>query len=261
MTVKYSILDPTGNITALVADEVEIGSQPYVASLIMKNEPAVEQVGFLDVKNRRMRMAGGEFCGNASMCAAVMCLEDGLQNGESSDILLDVSGAPEKVSVHIEKKADNSFYCGVDMPKAESVAVQTLTCGGTQYRLPAVKFAGISHIINECPAKSEQFAGEIKSWCRALGCDSLGIMNIDRPNGKIVPLVYVPASGTLFWENSCASGTAAAGVYYADKGKCPFEADFAEPGGTLGVKAEPDGSVAIKGTVRIVSLEKVINLN
>ncbi len=261
MTVKYSILDPTGNITALVADEVAIGNQPYAASLIMENELDVEQVGFLDVKNRGMRMAGGEFCGNASMCAAVMCLKDELQNGESRDMPLCVSGAPQKVNVHIEKKNEYSFYCGVTMPKAESVTVQALTCGGTQYRLPVVKFAGISHIINECHDKKEMFAAEIKSWCKTLGCDSLGIMNIDEQNGKIVPLVYVPASGTLFWENSCASGTAAAGVYYAAKSQCTFEADFAEPGGMLGVKAEPDGSVAIKGTVRIVSLEKEININ
>ena len=69
--LKYSIWDPTGNITALVETQTSIDRQPEVAARIMDLHPEVEQVGFVSkVLRPYLRMAGGEFCGNASMCAA-----------------------------------------------------------------------------------------------------------------------------------------------------------------------------------------------
>ena len=43
--LRYSILDPTGNITAIVESPVEIARQPELASRIMRLRPEVEQVG------------------------------------------------------------------------------------------------------------------------------------------------------------------------------------------------------------------------
>ena len=75
--MKYCIFDPTGNVTALVETEVEPPLQPAAAAEIMRRHPGTEQVGFLSDPepgekgiHAVRRMAGGEFCGNASMCAA-----------------------------------------------------------------------------------------------------------------------------------------------------------------------------------------------
>jgi diaminopimelate epimerase len=98
--IRYYIFDPTGNITALVETEVPVDRQPEIAAQIMQKHPEVEQVGYVcyedasvsdvseavkDNSDRQgssavtckdcsaqvsMRMAGGEFCGNATMCAA-----------------------------------------------------------------------------------------------------------------------------------------------------------------------------------------------
>ena len=72
--IRYSILDPTGNITALVEGPVEPERYAPVASAVMRRHPAVEQVGFFSVKDGRpaLAMAGGEFCVNASLCAAAL---------------------------------------------------------------------------------------------------------------------------------------------------------------------------------------------
>ena len=70
MKVDYTVLDPTGNITILVTSPVEISLQPPVASKLMELVPEAEQVGFLSEAEGcdiALRMAGGEFCGNASM--------------------------------------------------------------------------------------------------------------------------------------------------------------------------------------------------
>lgn len=258
MIANYTVLNPTGNITALVTSEVEIEKQPFVASLIMTKEPSVEQVGFVDLKKRAMRMAGGEFCGNASMCAAVMCLENKLLKSESTEMFLCVSGAPEKVAVNIKKEDENSFLCVVSMPKAKSVSNFKFTCKGEKFVLPVVEFDGIYHIINEFYEKKDLFSKEIKEWCTCLGCDSLGIMNVETEKNKITPLVFVKSPETLVWENSCASGTAAAGVYFAQKNKSVFETQFCEPGGVLGVKADVLGNVFIKGTVSTLKNSETI---
>ena len=106
--IKYHVMDPTGNITILVETPVAEASQPFVAAKLMELEPEVEQVGFLTLaetpepdrsgclqqkmasqpektqqsekiplaessQNKydiALRMAGGEFCGNATMSAA-----------------------------------------------------------------------------------------------------------------------------------------------------------------------------------------------
>ena len=72
--VEYCVLDPTGNITILVTTPVPVALQPRIAAELMRIIPESEQVGFLsqdDSCDIALRMAGGEFCGNASMCAAV----------------------------------------------------------------------------------------------------------------------------------------------------------------------------------------------
>ena len=96
--IRYSIFDPTGNITALVESPGDEGEQRAVAASIMARHAAVEQVGFVRLPDEKsapaaLRMAGGEFCANASMSAASLwALRLGLCEGELS---LAVSGAED----------------------------------------------------------------------------------------------------------------------------------------------------------------------
>ena len=74
-TLRVSIFDPTGNITALVESPVAPEEQSAVAARIMERFPQVEQVGFVRLPREsaapvELCMAGGEFCGNASMSGA-----------------------------------------------------------------------------------------------------------------------------------------------------------------------------------------------
>ena len=72
--ISYAVMDPTGNITILVKTPVPAAAQPDCAARLLAAEPAGEQVGFLspggDGADLSLRMAGGEFCGNAAMSAA-----------------------------------------------------------------------------------------------------------------------------------------------------------------------------------------------
>ena len=72
---RYILLNPSGNITALV-NNIRVPKEKYkeISGRIMENNRAVEQVGFLKILKPeykfRLEMAGGEFCGNASRAVA-----------------------------------------------------------------------------------------------------------------------------------------------------------------------------------------------
>ena len=68
----------------------------------------------------------------------------------------------------------------------------------------------------------------------------------------MTPLVFVPGSGTVFWENSCASGTAAAGMCFSARRGKREELALQEPGGELQVFSDPaTGETWLSGTVRL----------
>ena len=275
-------MDPTGNITALVETETDITLQPSAAAGIMDRHPEVEQVGFVSYYDKaglcpetpligKLRMAGGEFCGNAAMCAAALWAA---RRGDDSvedpvTVLIDISGAARPVEVRLEKDADSqtpdSFSAAVKMPPALSIEQTEFTFNGISNTLPIVRMEGISHIIIESGSpfftlSKNKASAEIvvHEWCELLGAAGLGLMFLENePNLpdviSLTPLVYIPGSGTVFWENSCASGSAACGMYLATKqtGNAALTLEFDEPGGRLCVKSDPvSGGIELRGRVR-----------
>ncbi|MBQ9663689.1 MAG: hypothetical protein IJV40_11120 [Oscillospiraceae bacterium] len=248
-SVTYTLLDPTGNITLLVETPVPEASQPLVAKTLMALEPETEQVGFVSYERgeHRLRMAGGEFCGNASMSAAALQL---LREGRTEGIVaLRVSGAPEPVTVVLKARGENAWSGTVTMPRPLSVGKEHFPDGRA---LPVVRFPGIAHVILEENPDLKQAEQLAPVWCRELGAEALGLMFLDREKKELKPLVYVPEAETLFWESSCASGTTAVGAYFAAASGEKVCLPLTQPGGTLEIAAEPEGTLLLTGAVHIL---------
>ena len=245
--IRYALLDPTGNITVLVESPVPVESQPSVAARIMEREPDAEQVGFLSPRESgaAMRMAGGEFCGNAAMSAAALyAMDRGMTNGV---VPVFVAGTPDPVEVRVSALPDGGVRGVVTMPSPLSVREEPLPEGA---RHPVVRFPGICHVILEDPMERAEAERLAPIWCRHLAAECVGLMLLDREAASLTPLVYVPSAGTLCWENSCASGTAAVGAYLAALGD-PVSLSLREPGGSLHIAADRDGLLRLTGTVRL----------
>ena len=278
--IQYSIMNPTGNITALVESEVKRDRQASCARSIMQKHPEVEQVGFMRFGSHEsggesclpeLRMAGGEFCGNASMCAAALCVlraagmdPDGCaEGGPERTVFLKVSGSAEAVKVRLRREEDGSFSAGVLMPPAKDVGYGTFSCGGLKGELPVVRMEGISHVMIERGSpffalleNTSSAARAVREFCGTLGADGLGLMFLEEKSDGLylTPLVYIPGSDTIFWEHSCASGSAAAGMYMARKHGGPVDLAFREPGGTLRAAAGgEDGETWLYGRTHLVS--------
>ena len=285
----YSILDPTGNITALVESTVPVSRQPEAAAGIMARHPEVEQVGFVTFTGfteqepsaaAHLRMAGGEFCGNASMCAAALYrIRKGM--GETGHtVLLSVSGAAGPVEVHVrpaggdlspagtaaEQAETGVFRTDIRMPEAAGIEEVPLRYEHLDGVLPLVRMQGISHILIEEASpffimRQDRTMAEEAAvrWCRELQAEGLGLMFLQRTedNGamqeyRLTPLVCVPGSSTVFWENSCASGSSAAGMYLVRQAGGAVKVRFREPGGCLTVESSGlEGVTRLFGQVRL----------
>jgi diaminopimelate epimerase len=246
--IDYVLMDPTGNITILAETPAVPADQPAIAARLMAAEPSAEQVGFLSAGpggGTALRMAGGEFCGNAAMSAAALYAErEGLSH---SRIRVCFAGMKEPAEVEITALPDG-WQGTVSMPRPLSVAEEAFPGGGIR---PVVRFDGISHVILESDQDPAELEALAPLWCRHLGAEAVGLMLLDTAEERLTPLVYVPAAGTLCWENSCASGTSAAGAYLARKAGRPVTLSLRQPGGSLEVSASPDGALYLTGTVRL----------
>jgi diaminopimelate epimerase len=224
----------------------------------MELEPDVEQVGFISYEEDlaaggvpvSLRMAGGEFCGNATMCAAALfAIRSGLQGGA---VPVKVWGISAPFEVLLERQAALSYSAAVRIPPAldmdELRLADGMLPGSDSLNLPIVRMAGISHVIIEPdsgffglkddPALAETL---LRGWCGVLGAECLGMMFLGEGAAirQMIPLVYVPGADTMFWENSCASGSAAAGMYLAAKAGAPVDVTFDEPAGRMRVESDP----------------------
>ena len=156
----------------------------------------------------------------------------------------------------------------------EQVWILTIMCGDLLFKIcindqdlygePAagrrfkgvVWMQGICHIViepdsaffplREAPETAER---AVRLWCRELKADGLGLMFLDR--SSLTPLVFVPGCDSVFWERSCASGTAAAGMYLASKTGREVDLALAEPGGILRVESSVrTGETRLYGSTR-----------
>ena len=259
--MRYSILDPTGNITALVESAVPAADQPAAAARIMRLHPEVEQVGF--VRDDTLCMAGGEFCGNASMCAAALrLLSSGAVWEGWTPLRLHVSGVSEPVALRLRAEGGERFTAEIQMPPALEIGPREFVFEDLRAVLPLVRLEGISHIVVREDAPFFALLHDrpraeraVREFCGELGAEGLGLLFLEETAeaNRMTPLVYIPGSGTVFWENSCASGSAAVGMALAKAADAPLTLSLKEPGGVLTVRCDPRGGTWLRGTVRRLS--------
>lgn len=220
--IKYKVLNPGGNKTALVnGSEYTDNQKRIINEAIMKKNSQVEQVGFLSNKTNRLEMAGGEFCMNGTRCAIWEYLK-----GKEGEIEISVSGTDKMIlgKVLNNKKVEIQLNISKNITDLYEVK-NDFTC---------VKIDGILIAIldeekskkyiqklreNEENAKNELkqlMITEINSKEKAIG-----IMLLEKELGKIKinPIVWVKEIDTVFYETACGSGSLGIAIYNYLKNK------------------------------------------
>lgn len=236
--MKLNVLraDPAGNITLFVLSPVEKSDYPAVASRLMSiKELAAEQVGF--IRDGRMDMEAGEFCGNASRAYGMLVAQE---QGITGEVKVNVSGCDHPLSVLV---TEDSASCEMPLPLwTRQVSVKGKYC-------TLVHLGGIAHLIAEDIAPSESFFADAEPIFGDMPeLEAFGVIFLDGEH--MTPLVKVPAAGTLFWEGSCGSGTLAAAIARsADSADGSYTYTFRQPAGTVTAEVERRGGEVVSARI------------
>ena len=258
MKVEYTVLDPTGNITILVTSSVEISLQPSVASKLMELVPEAEQVGFLSEAEGcdiALRMAGGEFCGNASRSFALIASKAQNLKGEN-DILIDVSGSDEDLNVSVNTDTN---YTKILMPRALRVFSEEIFGHPAQI----ADYGGIMHVVVRNIEASEETFVKYKEYINGkYDPPAMGVMFWDEETKSLTPVVYVKDVDTTYFEGSCGSGSTATGTCFGIlDGDGEHHYSLPQPAGTIDVTCIVEGGIAkevyIEGPVGLTDIIEV----
>ncbi len=205
--IQHFIYFPGGNTTALVDGEKGM-DYPNIASEIMKSNPAIEQVGFLEAPKLsgcefHLEMMGGEFCGNAARCAAL----HHFRKKNNHEIKFTISGFDFPVTAEVK-----SSVVTLNLPGNFHISSKTIPEGSL------VDFHGIRFIVTKQVLSEMHRTSLIKSYQDSL--EAVGVVEI-QPNEygcRIVPHVWVRSTNTLISETACASGSLAAALVLKEQG-------------------------------------------
>ncbi len=246
-----AVLDPAGNVTAIVCSDVPAAERARVAAQILRlPELGIEQVAFLAAPRSggeiRLEMMGGEFCGNALRCAGFyQALRTGAQG--KSCVFAEISGA-DGVQPVMADTAEGTASTVMPLPLSMQPA------GWADVQAARVTFAGITHFVIDCAQPDETLVQ--RAIAAAPGASAVGAIFLDRAHGSIKPVVFVRETASCVAENSCASGSVATAVVLtADFADGITEIGIGQPGGMLEVGVQrTDGAVtglSIGGAVRL----------
>jgi diaminopimelate epimerase len=260
-------------MTILVESPIERERYPEIAGYLMRYESLhAEQTGFIErpapqdsAAWARLQMAGGEFCGNATMgLATYLAWLKNTPDGTRVLVPLEVSGANELVECSVCPDG-GAFFCTLRMPTPEKIVDIVLPVNGAEENFTAVVLPGITHVIVPVARfgldPRTMAESVVQEWGMRICADAFGIILFDEEACRIDPLVSVkPLSGagvSLVWERGCGSGSAAVGAYLAAKGRGNLISQVSQPGGILEVEArwkdETFSLLSITGTVRLVA--------
>ncbi|NLY19957.1 MAG: diaminopimelate epimerase [Tissierellia bacterium] len=249
MNYNFYKFSPSKNMTVLIPDEVDRSEHANLASKIIDyGSVYAEQLGYIEnaelEENKakglmRLQMMGGEFCGNATSCAASYLRHiehPSVENkGQYDEVSLEVSGAKNLLTCRVEKLSDTKYKTRVSMPIPVEFLVEEFNYKGSEVEVNTVVFDGITHFIVDQTKVSDitDFYVFLKDAIADRHYDAFGIMFFDYETEFMTPVVYVASTNTTFWEMSCASGTTALVANMSYRAEKEISKTVKQPGGAL----------------------------
>ncbi|WP_297226926.1 hypothetical protein [uncultured Desulfovibrio sp.] len=266
--LPFTKWSPSGNTTLLFPAESVTGAQQAATAsqALMPHLLGGEQAGFCHLRERRLRMAGGEFCVNATRAfGALLALEEertarqaGTPHHEEvreHAFEVQVSGWQGPVGVRVRGSLPEwRVAADLELP---ACPMQQPAPGVTLVRLP-----GIAHLLlDERHVFPEDFLAASALLRREYELAALPASGVVwwrqvQHQLEMFPVVHVRDAGTTCLENACGSGALALGLRL-----CPAGArrvfTILQPGGEpLEVTVDRQGGAVratVDGPVRLVA--------
>lgn len=244
MTIDYLVADPSGNTTILVLTPVAKAQHSSLAAQLLAL-PGIEaeQVGYVSReagKPLRVDMMGGEFCGNASRSAAAWALA--CDGGEQGVYDVSCSGCDAVLPAKVARTGEGTYEAFIEMPYPEDVSGILIAVDDFPARFFRVDLPGITHFVHFVPSleglDKEKYWTILQDYVDGEDLPAYGLVLCDTKKGEMIPAVYVRDTDTLYWENSCGSGSAAVAAALACTTHKNVACYMKQPGGTLAIAAK-----------------------
>ncbi len=249
--VPFYKVSPSGNMTILLEGAYLSAHEQHALATqaLAAQHLGGEQVGFVDVENGVLRMAGGEFCGNATRSLGLLMAERAgvLAPGHVWQGSIDTSGFKERLKVIVKMPEVDKVRHGLDVslhiPILTAPIMHELAKGVVLISLP-----GISHLLIDAerypfsPQHWQENAQALRQKYDLEDMPAVGCMWWHATKGPqsqhllcalhMHPVVLVKDPYTLYYENACGSGTLALGLWL-QKHSGKEEFFVRQPGGYL----------------------------
>lgn len=243
MNIDFIKMSPAENTTVLVTSVCPKRHYIKVAKRAMGYKFLyAEQVGFIRPSKYKnailcLEMAGGEFCGNATLSAAAYAKYKGLI--EKEDFYIEVSGVENPVWCKVMRKEKFNYYAKCQMPFALNTEEYKINLRNQIIQGGIIKFDGISHFVFPVSGDFTDFTEVLKTLKRDVDDIALGIIpykTLENQKYEIKPYVYVKKTNSSVYERGCGSGSLALGIFLNQKDKKQRCIEVIQPGGTIEVE-------------------------
>ncbi|MBR1553033.1 MAG: diaminopimelate epimerase [Schwartzia sp.] len=252
MELRFVKASPCRNTTVFVEDVVPPVARAEVARLAMGAEVlAAEQVGFLVPplsadSALRVEMAGGEFCGNASLALGALAVARGLREPEAP-FLVECSGAEHPLRVSVSPVSAGRWRGKIALSPEAKISEAELSAAGAAYRGAVVELPGICHFCVEAgPFSAETYDALLEALMARVSAEAYGVVPYRAEAGggfSIRPYVAVPAAKSRVFEQACGSGSLALGQWLS-RSQGLSRLDVSQPGGTIRVEMGEQPSIS-----------------
>lgn len=285
--LTFSKWSPGGNTTLLFPDAGQRpAEQARLASLALDSSMlGGEQAGFVNLPQRKLRMAGGEFCVNASRAVGALLAYTAQYSGPEQGVLDGIAPrseqkteatAPAEHPVRFDEIQVSGWQTPVRLRTLGSAplwqveallrlpeySITTIEKGAHLVRLPGICHLLLGGATHPLPDDCHAVAAQLRQQHGLEAEPAAGVIWWRECQGLLdmLPLVHVRDAGTTFLENACGSGALALALCLARAGtRRSFS--IMQPGGSaLNVRLFAEGGLdmaGIDGPVSLVARGKV----
>ncbi|MDR1777884.1 MAG: hypothetical protein LBR31_08685 [Desulfovibrio sp.] len=267
--LAFSKWSPGGN-TTLFFPEQDVGEEQQAAlarEALEQHNLGGEQVGFINVPERRLRMAGGEFCVNASRAfGALLAMAAEKKQSADGGALpehreeIHVSGWPG--ALRLTARGATPLWDVEAHLHLPPCPVEKIADGAYLVRLPGIVHLLLHSEMHPFPDDCLNAAAQLRRTHGLEDCPASGVIWWRECQGKleVLPLVHVRRTRTTCLENACGSGTLALALALSGlRGDRLFS--VVQPGGSaLEVSLSDEGenrAARISGPVALVAQGRV----
>lgn len=214
---------PGGNPTLLLPDTgLSPAQQAHVAEVLLSPQHLhAEQVGFVTLSVPSLRMAGGEFCVNATRSlGAVLAAQNLVQTREDGigHAAIQVSGMDTPIQVEIRPLSpvqQGTVHVTAIVPIRDMPPCETLAEGIVLVRLQGIVHVLVDNTLHPLSADWQQDAARIRQRFDLEDYEAVGCIWWQHagPAVSMQPIVWVRDLESACFESSCGSGAMAYALY------------------------------------------------